>query len=241
MEIKKRRRKFSLQRVLITIVTLMLSLLSSAQVKLPSSDATIYLLPNGKTFNIQKLDSLNAAWGEDRVLFQHNEEDDKNNIMRLVRLTDEMKQQMENRKNLLSGMTNQAARDFRLTDSTGKQWHLSELKGKIVVLNFWFTSCAPCIQEMPELNRLAKEYKDKEVVFLGLTFNNQVQVDKFLKNRKFEYTILSNSKEVDKQYKVTSWPTSMVIDTNGTIKFITNSSPKIHEDLKAVIDSLLKS
>jgi peroxiredoxin len=175
------------------------------------------------------------------VLFKHNEEDDQNNIIRLVRLTDEMKQEMENKKNILSGMANQTAPDFRLTDSTGKQWHLYELRGKIVVLNFWFTSCAPCIQEMPELNKLVEDFKNQKVVFLGLSFNSQTLVDKFLKNRKFEYTILANSKDVDNQYKVNSWPTSMVIDKNGTIKFVTNSSPKIREELKSVIDSLLKS
>lgn len=244
METKQQKTKLFSQRLFATAIILLTSLLSSGQIKnveTPSLEATTFLLPDGKIFNIEKLDSLNAVWGKNRVLFQHNEEDDKNNVIRLVRLTDEMKQEMENRKNILSGMANQTAPDFRLTDSTGTQWHLNELRGKIVVLNFWFTTCAPCIQEMPELNRLVREYKGRNVVFLGLSFNNQAQVDKFLKNHKFEYTILANSKEVDNQYKVGTWPTSMVIDKNGIIKLVTNSSPKIREELKTVIDSLLKS
>lgn len=229
------------QRFLATIAMLMVSLWSSGQIIMSSSNTTKYILPDGKEFDIQKLDSLTAAWGEGRVLFVHKKEDDQKNITWLVKLTDEMKQEMEQQKNISSGMINQLAPDFKLVDATGKQWHLNELKGKVVVLNFWFVSCAPCIQEMPELNKLVAENKDqKDVVFLGLSFNTQVQIDRFLKNRQFDYTLLANSKDVDKLYKVTSWPTSIVIDKNGTIKFLTNSSSKIREELKTIIESLLK-
>lgn len=236
-------RVFSQKRFVIAVI-LLSSLLSSGQIKNAepiSTEKTTFLLPDGKVFNIEKLDSLNGAWGKNRVLFKHNEEDDKNNIIWLVRQTDEMKQEMERRKKTLSGMTNQTAPDFTLTDTKGKQWHLNELTDKVVVLNFWFTSCAPCIQEMPELNKLVDDFKNQNVVFLGLSYNSQEQVEKFLKNRQFKYTILTNSKEVDSQYKVSSWPTSMVIDKNGIIKFVTNASPKIREELTTVINSLLQS
>lgn len=240
METKQKEIRVRGQKFFTTLAILLCSLWSSGQVKMSSSGNTKYILPNGKEFNIQKLDSLTAAWGEGRVQFIHKADDPEKKTIWLERLTDEMIQEREAQKNTLQAMTNQAAPDFKLADATGKQWHLNGLKGKVVVLNFWFTSCAPCIQEMPELNRLVGDYKDQNVVFLALTFNDQVQVDKFLKNRKFEYTILANSKDVDKQYNVTSWPISVVIDKNGIIKSVTYSSPKIHEELKNAIDSLLK-
>src|SRR6185312_613814 len=52
------------------------------------------------------------------------------------------------------------APDFTVADLNGKMYKLSDLKGKTVVLNFWFTTCAPCVTEMPELNRLIEKYKN---------------------------------------------------------------------------------
>src|SRR5688572_27232831 len=48
--------------------------------------------------------------------------------------------------------------DFSLTSIDGKQFQLSELKGKVIMLNFWFIACAPCVAEMPLLNQLVEEY-----------------------------------------------------------------------------------
>lgn len=208
-----------------------------------SKKQTTYLLPDGRAFSLAKWDSLEQAWGKGRITLQHTEKDDEKAIIHLVRLTDEMIQQTADRdresEKALADLLDKPAPDFELKDMQGKQWSLKTLRGKIVVLNFWFTSCIPCIGEIPELNRLAKVYYTNDVVFLGLTFNNAEQVKLFLKNHSFDYVLLPNSHGVDEKYKISSWPTNIVIDKKGIIKKIIHSDPKIREELAATISSLL--
>jgi peroxiredoxin len=208
-----------------------------------SKKQTTYLLPDGRALSLAKWDSLEQAWGKGRIILQHTEEDDKKGTIHLVRLTDEMLQQMADRdresKKALAALLDKPAPDFELKDLRGKQWSLKALRGKIVVLNFWFTSCIPCIGEMPELNKLTKIYHANNVVFLGLTFNNTEQINLFLKKRSFDYVLLPGSHEVDEKYKISSWPTSIIIDKQGNIKKILHSDPNIREELGTTIDSLL--
>lgn len=113
--------------------------------------------------------------------------------------------------------TGERALDFIVTTLDGDHLKLSELRGKVVVLNFWFTKCGPCKQEMPDLNDLAKEFKDKEVVFLAITFNKKEMIQEFLKTNSFNYTIAPNANDVITMYGVQSYPTSIVINKEGEI------------------------
>lgn len=111
------------------------------------------------------------------------------------------------------------ALDFIATDLKGNTYKLSDLRGKIVVLNFWFTKCGPCITEIPDLNKLVDLYTEKEVVFLAITFNKKEIVRSFLKKHPFNYTILANASTAINIYGVRSFPTNMVINKKGEIVF----------------------
>jgi len=111
------------------------------------------------------------------------------------------------------------ALDFIVTDLKGKTIKLSELKGKVVVLNFWFTKCGPCVVEMPKLNELVKDYKNTNVVFLAITFNKKGVVENFLDETVFNYTIAANANDVITMYGVQSYPTSIIINKKGVIVF----------------------
>ncbi|RYZ26368.1 MAG: TlpA family protein disulfide reductase, partial [Chitinophagaceae bacterium] len=65
-------------------------------------------------------------------------------------MTEQFLREQATNKSKLNTMLNKAAPDFTLRDLKGKKWRLSALKGKTVVLNFWFATCPPCIQEIPE-------------------------------------------------------------------------------------------
>lgn len=214
---------------------------SSATTKPPARQTT-YLLPDGRTLLPGKWDSLEQAWGKGRIMFQHTEEDDAKGIIHLVRQTDEIKQQQDEQKekglHVHDSMLNKPAPVFELTDMQGKRWKLVELRGKIVVLNFWFTNCGPCIREMPELNKLVQEYNQGDVVFLALTFDNATQVKAFLKTHSFNYMLLPASRAVDELYKISLWPTSMVICKKGNLKKVILSSTKIREELSVAINAL---
>lgn len=109
------------------------------------------------------------------------------------------------------------ARDFIVTDLKGNTIKLSDLRGKVVVLNFWFTKCPPCVQEIPDLNALTQDFAGKDVVFIAITFNTTEVVQQFLNSTPFNYTIAPNANHAIGIYGVQSYPTNMVINKNGEI------------------------
>ncbi|ALR30569.1 hypothetical protein ATE47_08520 [Chryseobacterium sp. IHB B 17019] len=133
-----------------------------------------------------------------------------------------------------------AAPSFTLTDLNKKKYNLNSLKGKVVVINFWFTTCAPCLAEMPELNKLAQKYADKEVVFLAVTFNNEAVLKKFLAKNQFKYNIVPNAKKTVDQFKVDGYPTHIIIDKNSQIVFRDGFSSSIIEELDTEIQKALQ-
>ena len=85
---------------------------------------------------------------------------------------------------------------FSVTDISGNKYSLEKLKGKIIVLNFWFVECKPCVMEIPDLNDLVEKYKGKEVVFLAFATNNKSKIESFLKTRTYKYKIIADGNEV---------------------------------------------
>jgi peroxiredoxin len=106
---------------------------------------------------------------------------------------------------------------FNLTDINGNKYRLDELKGKIIVMNYWFSACRPCVMEMPELNKLVDKYRDKNVVFLGLTYHIKPNIERFLQRFEFKYNLIPESQIEIHNYHVQTYPTHIIIDQNGYI------------------------
>ncbi|WP_165784670.1 TlpA family protein disulfide reductase [Solitalea longa] len=132
---------------------------------------------------------------------------------------------------------------FSVVDVNGVKYDLNELKGKVVVLNFWFIGCGPCRKEVPKLNELVEKYKDKEVVFLAFEVNNNTPDKvKAITEKWFKYTQIPTKRtEVAQQYQVKVYPTSYVIDQQGIVRlgFFAYNPFKLPE-LDTTIESLLK-
>ncbi len=112
------------------------------------------------------------------------------------------------------------APSFIAKDMEGNEVDLEELKGKVVVLNFWFIACKPCVEEMPDLNRLVAKYKDNEdVVFLAMTYDKHEKVAAFLKKNPFDFTIIPDAQKIVNEYIVMGFPTNLVIDPLGDIQY----------------------
>ena len=111
---------------------------------------------------------------------------------------------------------------FNLTSLDGKKFELASLRGKVIVFNFWFTGCVPCIAEMPKLNELVEKFKNDEVVFIAPTWDNETVLPTFLKKYPFKYNIVANAGNLiintyrDGTGDVTM-PTHIVIDKEGNI------------------------
>ena len=128
----------------------------------------------------------------------------------------------EKLKNEKMGMKGRKAPDFEVKTIKGESFHLEDLKGKMVVLNFWFVNCTSCREEMPELNKIVQKYKDNEnVVFLSFALDSKKKIEKFLKKNTFDYHIVANSKNINKYYlpgAMKKYPTNILIDKKGIIR-----------------------
>ena len=100
-------------------------------------------------------------------------------------------------------------------------YDFSQYKGhKIVVLNFWFATCAPCINELPDLNRLYDRYKDRsDIVFIAPTFESVENAKTFLASHPFHYAVLPDAMEAVRTYKAISFPLNIIIDLEGKIAY----------------------
>jgi thiol-disulfide isomerase/thioredoxin len=87
---------------------------------------------------------------------------------------------------------------------------------KPMVLNFWGVNCAPCIREMPELNKLKKKYAAK-VDFYALTFNRKTEVIKFLDKHKFDFTHIVDAGKLKGTIGVNAIPKTLFVNANGVI------------------------
>ena len=108
--------------------------------------------------------------------------------------------------------------DFVLNDLEGKEYRVSDYRGKWIVMNFWATWCPPCIHEMPELQAFHTEHKDTDAVVWGITFEEISKADlrKFLKKVNVTYPILGYGQNPDTGYgKVNVLPTTFLIDPAG--------------------------
>jgi peroxiredoxin len=108
--------------------------------------------------------------------------------------------------------------DFTLTDLQGKQWQLKDLRGKVVLVNFWATWCPPCRKEMPDLDTLFSKFKDQGFVVLAISDEDAAKVSPFIAERKIGYPILLDpGRRVTESFKVEGIPKSFVYDRAGKL------------------------
>lgn len=110
-----------------------------------------------------------------------------------------------------------SAPNFRVKLLDGSKVQLKELRGRVVVLNFWFMACPPCLLEMPDLNELVDHFQGKPVSFIALTPDTAPELKKFLEVRQFKYDIAPESTHVADQYGVAAAPVHIVITPEGKI------------------------
>ena len=140
-----------------------------------------------------------------------------------------------------------------LYDQYGKKHNIEEYKGKVVVINFWATWCGYCVEEMPEFEKVYKEFgsNKKDVIILGVAGpkskenSNNVDVEKdkiisFLKKKNITYPSLMDEtgKSFD-EYGVKYFPTTYVINKKGYLEGFVNGAIS-GEQLKNAINETLK-
>ena len=109
---------------------------------------------------------------------------------------------------------------FTLVDLGGNQVTLSDFRGQTVCINFWATWCPPCRAEMPEIEAVHQEYKDKGVVVIGVDIMEaESDVRQFVERGGYSWTfVLDTIGAVANDYKITKLPTSFFIDREGIVR-----------------------
>ncbi|WP_029282135.1 TlpA disulfide reductase family protein [Pedobacter sp. R20-19] len=104
----------------------------------------------------------------------------------------------------------------------GKKFSSKQLENKIIVINFWFEKCPPCIAEMPTLNKLVTQYGAKGIRFIGLTHDAPQSARRFQKRNGYLYEIISLTMDEIRKLNINhGFPSNVLVGRNGKIIYAT--------------------
>lgn len=134
------------------------------------------------------------------------------------------------------------ASDWKLTAyKDNKQFSLSNLKGKVILLDFWIKNCGSCILSVPHLNKLLERFQNMDFELISInSYDSKGDVGKFFNKHKIKYPVLLNGKTIAENYGVSAFPTFFVIDKSGKIiysqtGFDESSTSKIEKIIKKAL------
>jgi len=145
--------------------------------------------------------------------------------------------------NAAASKLNHPAPDFTLKSRSGENIKLSELRGQVVMLNFWASWCAPCRQEMPLLEKLYQRYEPMGFTLLGINVEeNSDDALRWLKNLDISFPILLDTKNTTSElYSVMAMPTTLLIDRDGNVRFLHRGYvPGVEEEYQQQVRTLIK-
>lgn len=140
-------------------------------------------------------------------------------------------------------LVSQVAPDFELPTLDGKKVKLSDLKGKVVVLDFWATWCPPCIKALPTYAKVTGELEKQGVVFYPINLRESTEkIQAFLKEQELELNVLRDEDgSVARKYNVRGIPQSVLIDRQGKIAHVhVGAAPNLEEAITSELKALVE-
>ncbi len=135
---------------------------------------------------------------------------------------------------------NSKAPDFSAKDLQGNPVKLSDLKGKVVLIDFWASWCVPCKKSMPHIIELYNGYKDNSFTVIAVNIDTELKKLKEFENdlnAEFPFTVIfDKDSEIPPLYEVEGMPTTVVIDKDGKIKY---KEVGYTDELKEKLDKIL--
>lgn len=140
----------------------------------------------------------------------------------------------------IAGMVDKPAADWTLKDLAGASHSLADYRGKIVLLDFWYSGCGWCIKEMPQLKQVAEDFKNDPVVLLGMnTDQNDADAASTVKSMGLNYTTL-HAVGIPEKYGVEGFPTLVLIDPKGVVRAMhVGYSAAVRKELDQEVRDLL--
>jgi peroxiredoxin len=134
------------------------------------------------------------------------------------------------------------APEFALKDSNGQTVHLTDYKGKVVLLDFWATWCGPCKVEIPWFIEFEQQFKDRGFAVLGVSMDEDGwdAVKPYIEDHKINYRVMLGNEQVSDIYGgLDSLPTTLLIDREGKIASVHIGLSRGKEEFRDDIDHLL--
>lgn len=201
-------------KILLATLTFLSSFTSFAQ---EAKEETIYKDTTGKILTEAQLDEIVKKGNIS--LRQGEIENGKRVIFIFSTPKEDIERANKERDQFVAGFINHPLADFHLTDLQGNTYTKATVKGKVVVLNFWFIACQPCLREMPQLNELVDQFKNKDVVFLAPAMDEKDKLEEFLHKKVFTYNIIPAANAFVKALKIASFPTHLIADKTGVVRY----------------------
>jgi len=147
-----------------------------------------------------------------------HEEKEKNTLIQYgtIHIIDESVLSEEEK---IESRINKEIPEFNFMDIEGKAIASNQYKGKVLLINFWFTRCPPCIAEMPYLNQIKKDYQDMDVEFISMAPENRGELEAFLERYEFQFRHIPDADLFLKNFGV-GFPKNILVDKEGTIRYI---------------------
>ena len=133
------------------------------------------------------------------------------------------------------------APDFTLEALDGQTIVLSELRGEVVLINFWATWCPPCREEMPAMQKVYEQYRDQGFQVLAISLDVQhAQVPAFVEEKGLTYPVMMDRDgTVSDLYQILSLPTTFFVDRSGVIQKIIIGGPMPHALIESIVTEFL--
>jgi len=133
---------------------------------------------------------------------------------------------------------------FTLNTLDGKEVDLSNLKGKVVLINFWASWCSPCKAEMPAIQATYQVYRDQGLVVLGINVTDQGEANaarQFAQTEGLTFPLLADVRgDIFQLYQVQALPTSFFVDRQGKIATVVVGGPMAEALIRSRVEALLK-
>jgi thiol-disulfide isomerase/thioredoxin len=143
---------------------------------------------------------------------------------------------------MASALVGKPAPDFELDLLSGEKFRLAGSKGKVVVLDFWATWCGPCLQAMPQVDRVTQEFRDQDVRLIAVNLQETPkQITAMLERQKMNLTVaLDREGRVAELYKANAIPQTVIIDRDGSVaRLFVGSSPRLGDELRDALKAVL--
>ena len=215
-------------KIYLSIVLFFISLNSFCQTEYYTSDGVNRITKTeAEELLTMQVDKLSKAVGKKffgNIRIDKTEIKNDSIISKISFEINDKKKDSLNRRRLLAEFVDRIFPKFELSNLSSDKITLEQLKGKPTMINLWFTTCAPCIDEMPILNKIKEKYEN-DFNFIAITFEKKESVEKFLKKHQFEFEHLINGKNLIDKLGVNAFPMNLFLDKNGVLKVVAEGIP----------------